>query len=259
MTSDSRDRAQTALGYLERAWSFEQSCEEETDSQLADMAKEGRSLIYNIGGGLEILSMMGSCFWGCNGEDHTVVYLCARAASNGHAAVRLLRMGYYDESLLLSRSIGETANLLALFCKDSKALAEYRQSQESWESAWQKFSPANVRKRLGDPPIDTHRYGSLSARSAHPRPDLNPQSFNLLKLPSTGMMFQQIGLLVSLNELVRPLAYACLSAVSLLDISDKVRQKILAEANDLLNRVGRLDLHGLEDMYKLIKIVNTDP
>ena len=105
--------------------------------------------------------------------------MCARAASNGHAAVRLLRMGYYDESLLLARSIGELANLLFLFHKDGTALEKYREARESWRKKWEQFTPATVRGKLQQPPIDSQRYRTLSARSAHAGPSLNPQSFNL--------------------------------------------------------------------------------
>ena len=259
MTEGGPNELLKGFEFLEHAWSLEDRCQVETDSHTADIGNGGRSRLDGIGTVLAYLSGMGSCFWGCSNKDHAVVYLCARAASNGHAAVRLLRMGYYDESLLLSRGIGEIANLLVLFCRNHTVLAEYRKSREGWEKAWRRFTPAEVRRRLKNPPIDTQRYYSLSARSAHARPDLKPQSFNFLGRPSTGMIFQQIGLLVCLNELIRPLTYSCLSAVSLLDIDDEVKRNIEASAEGLLNQVGQLDLSGLEEMYSLVTIVTDNP
>ena len=67
------------------------------------------------------------------------------------------------------------------------------------------------------------------------------------------MFFQDIGLLVCLNELVRPLAFACLAAVSLLDINDEVRQTIVESAKESLSLVGRLDSTSVEEMIDLAK------
>ena len=244
--------------FIRRVWELEDACQSVTDSFITDNDNEVQSRINGLGSVLEWLQKMGSCFWGCNDEDHAVVYLCARVASNGHSAMRLLRMGYYDESLLVSRGIGEIANLLALFSKDDSTLNEYRESRGSWESAWRKFGPGEVRRKLGIPPIDDRRYYALSARSAHARPDLSPQSFNFLKQPSVGTIFQQIGFLVSLNELVHSISHACIAASSLLNISDEVKQDAEHAARDLLDHKGKLDLGGLEEMYGLVTIVVED-
>ena len=157
MTEGGPNELLKGFEFLEHAWSLEDRCQVETDSHTADIGNGGRSRLDGIGTVLAYLSGMGSCFWGCSDKDHAVVYLCARAASNGHAAVRLLRMGYYDESLLLSRGIGEIANLLVLFCRNHTVLAEYRKSREGWEKAWRRFTPAEVRRRLKNPPIDTQK------------------------------------------------------------------------------------------------------
>ncbi len=251
MTEAGANEFPEGVDFLHRTWSLDDRCETETDSRIASMGEKAPDCFEEIGTVLSILDRMGSCFWKCSGGDHTIEYLCGRVSSNGRATVRLLRMGFYDESLLLSRSIGEIANVLVLFCKDGTALAEWR---ESWEMARKNFAPAEVSRRLEGltklpPPIDRERYYSLSARSAHPSPDLEPQSFNLLGVPSTGSRFQEIGFLVCLNELALPLAYSSLAAVLLLDLDDTVKERITSAAENALKQIGSVDLSGFKEIY----------
>jgi hypothetical protein len=50
----------------------------------------------------------------------------ARSVSFGRAAMRLAKLAFYDEALSIVRSIGEIANLLALFAPDKVALEEWK-------------------------------------------------------------------------------------------------------------------------------------
>ncbi len=263
MTNPDVSEPLTGTEFLKKVWILEDECTLATDSFIADMGVRLSTRFEGIGTVLYHLCRMGSCYWGCSGE-HTITYLCCLVSSNGHAAVRLLRMGYYDESLLLIRSIGEVANLLELFAKDSNALAKWRQARESQESVRKEFSPFEVRKRLeeltGDPPpVDKKRYSLLSERSVHAYPNMAPQSFNLLDAPTNGLVPQQIGLTVCLNELARSLAKACDAAIALFDFDDhKIKESIKASSDALSNEVGRLDLGGNEEMRSLITVVVQD-
>ena len=247
MTNANNIEPPEGVEFLKLTRKQENQCEAETDSRIPDMGTKAPAAFEGIGTVLSLLDRMASCFWRCGGGDHDIEYLCGRASSNGRAAMRLLRMGFYDESLVLSRNIGEIANLLFLFRMEGSAL-------EEWQESGKRLSPGEVRRRLAGltkltPPIDGKRYGTLSERTVHPDSGLKPQAFNLLGAPSTASIFQEWGLFVTLNELALPLAYSCLAGGLLLDLDDEVKERITAKAEDLLEQFGAIDLSEFEKIY----------
>ena len=251
MTNADSIEFREGLEFLKFTRDLESQCEDRTDSRIPSMGAKAPSCFEGIGTVLSLLDQMATCIWGFNGgdhdHDHDIEYLCGRVSSNGRAAMRLLRMGFYDESLVLSRNIGEIANLLLLFRMEGSAL-------EEWKEPGKIFTPAEVRHRLREltkrtPPIDGKRYRILSEQLVHPNRGLKPQAFNLLGLPSTGSLFQEIGLLVSLNELALPLVCSCFVGVLLLDLDDEVKEHITATAIDLLEQIGAAQLSELEEIY----------
>ena len=239
--------------FIKFSKSIEDRCQDETESRIWDIGNKAPDCYEGVGTVLSYLDRMGSCHWGCHGNDHSIQYLCGAVSSNGRAALRLIQMGFYDESLLIVRHIGEVANLLALFRMDGSNF-------EEWNLFQKRFTPAEVRARLKsltnlEPPIDGERYSALSHRFVHPNAELRSQFFNLVGVPTTGGKLQEAGLLVTLNELALPLAYACIAGALILNISDDLTRDIEAAAEHLLEQVGEVDLAGFE---KILGATQTD-
>jgi hypothetical protein len=201
---------------------YEDKCERRTERRLPRMGKKAPACYEYLGQVLAYADMIGSCVYGCPGpseQAHALWYLVARTSSFGRAALRLAKMGFYDEALIIVRSIGEIANLVSLFSSAPEAIDEWKKSDRA--SRIREFSPARVRKRIvslgGEAIMDETNYAALCEVSTHPVPDLRPQSFNHAGRSMTGgVHVQEAGFLVILNEtalvtslLVAPAAELC--------------------------------------------------
>ncbi len=180
---------------------YEDKCQKHTDRTLPRMGKKAPLCYEHLGQVLAYADMIGSCTLGCPGpsyEAHAVWYLVARASSFGRAALRLAKMGFYDEALNLVRSVGEIANLFALFNVAPEVIEEWKSSNRAYRL--QNLSPAKIRRRLvalnHAPVMDEDKYASLCEVSTHPVPELRPQRFNHAGRSMTGgMHFQEAGFL----------------------------------------------------------------
>src|SRR5262245_13348972 len=101
------------LEFLKLASEQEDSCEKHSHTRLLQMGHKAPQCLENLGTVLSLLDRAASCFWGCHEGDHLIEYLAGRVAASARASLRLLYFGFYDESLSITRSIGEAANLLA--------------------------------------------------------------------------------------------------------------------------------------------------
>jgi hypothetical protein len=149
-----------------------------TDRWLAKRSKETLKLLpkrlgkrapntYDLLGRMIVRAdNMGCCFFGCPGSSqqaHTVQYLCARSSSFARSALKLATMAFYDEALVLVRSLAEIANLVALFHFDKASLQEWKTA--SRKDRRDRFSPVAVRMRLeksnGIVMVDEDKYRKL--------------------------------------------------------------------------------------------------
>lgn len=241
--------------FLKMVWDIEDTNERKTDELIPSLGSKAPKCWNEVGTVLSLLDRMASCWWGCRGGDHVVEYLCGRVVSNGRAALRLLRFGFYDEALSLCRSMGEVANLLHLFSKDDAAL-------QGWKSASPKkrrtnFRPSDVRKKLeeNDMPIFIGRdhYGLLSERSVHVHPHTKPQAYNILGIPSVSVHVQHGGLLVCLNEMVLPLAISSTFGAILIGLDKSVKDRIVASAENLLRYWGKATIENIDEYYDNVR------
>src|SRR3989442_10053016 len=90
--------------FFKRTWEFEDKCEAETDKAIPAMGVKAPQALSTMGRLLAYLDAIASCAWGCPGGDHAIERLIFRACNRARGAVRLLRLGFYDESLMLSRA-----------------------------------------------------------------------------------------------------------------------------------------------------------
>jgi len=127
--------------FLDLLVTQEERCMADTTSQIRSLGKTTPKTIENLGTVLSLLDRVGSCYWGCAGGDHVPEYVTARCASTARASLRLLYHGYYDESLSLTRSLAEAANLLFLFFSDPSA---FRASPGGSQSVTQHFLVGRV-------------------------------------------------------------------------------------------------------------------
>lgn len=214
--------------YFDIVRSSEGKCSSHTMCRFLQV-DEGLSHFDCICAACSILDDMASCLWHCERGDHSVEYLCGKVCSHSKAALCLIRNGYYDEALALCRIIGETANLLCLFCADRQELKKWRSLEE--ERQYAKFKPNSVRDRLKNmgitnPPINRERYKELSTRSVHASPRARPNEHNDSNTPVLGSILQEKGLKLGLSELARLLCLATFFGSKLLRLPDTPKQII---------------------------------
>lgn len=243
------------LDFLRLVLEQEDQCEEHTRQRLIEMGEKAPQCLEHLGSVLSLLDRAASCFWECRGGDHIVEYLAGRVSSSARAALRLLYFGFYDESLLLTRGIGEVANLLFLFMKDSQVLGEWQRSSK--KERLNGFTPVKIRLRLealGIPvPIDEHRYTRLCEIAAHVTPQTKPQAHNPFGMPFNGAYFQEAGVLVSLNELAAATALVTVPLPQLLNLDEEKRKYFREAALKLLQFVGAVNVLSVQDIWEQIQ------
>lgn len=198
-----------------------------------------------------------------------IKYLAGRSLASSLGSLRLAFAGYYDESLGLTRSVGEIANLLALFAADASTLTSWRTATRSQRRG--NFGPEAVRRRLKDlgapQPISKERYEALCELATHVTPNTRPQAHNPLLMPILGGHFQQTGYILALNELAIPVAFVGLIAADLLNAGESIRGRFrqarlaLAESIGGVNVIDgypRLNTETITEIKRLIETVPLD-
>jgi hypothetical protein len=239
-----------------------------TDKQLEVRSKETSKLLpknlgkkapvcYEMLGRLIMRAdLMGCCFFGCPGgtrEAHTLQYLSARSSSFARGALKLATLAFYDESLVLVRSLAEIANLLSLFYFEAPSLAEWKTA--SRRERLGRFSPSAVRRRLenadGVVMATEDHYRKLCELSTHPVPELHPQAFNEFQRGMTGgIVAQPAGFLVTLNETTGFLAcIVCLEAL-LLKIPKSAFQLARKDCVAALEAAGGVNVSTIGDLFR---------
>lgn len=245
------------LEFLKLAAEQEDACEKHSRTRLLKMGQKAPECLENLGTVLSLLDRVASCFWGCRGGDHLVEYLAGRVSASARSSLRLLYFGFYDESLSITRGIGEAANLLFLFMKDIQIFEEWRLSSK--KERLSNFSPVKVRlhlERLGLPvPIDEARYSQLCEIATHVTPQTKPQAHNPpLGMPLIGGYFQEGGGLVALNELAAATSLATIALPKLLNLQEDKQKRICEVCLVLLKSVGGVNVLTVKDMWQ--KVLN---
>lgn len=242
---------------LRRIGRFENRCQRETEKRLPRMGKNAPKCYEHLAQILAYADMIGSCTFGCpdksSVEAHAVPYLAARASSFGRASLRLAKMGFYDEALALVRSIGEMANLLALFVAVPKVVEEWKKSDTLYRV--EKLSPGKIRKRLRElgrePIVDDKVYWKLCEVSTHPVPELRPQQFNHAGRPIVGgVIFEAPGFLVVLNELAWPISFLTVFLAKICKVPEEKLKDIRESCIKCAASVGRINITTVREMLE---------
>jgi hypothetical protein len=152
---------------------------------------------------------------------------------------------------MLSRGIGEIANLLWLFQSDRPQLQVWQKA--SRKERLSSFGPAAVRKRLEalqkmGPPIDNLRYQKLCEVGTHPVPGLAPSHYSATGRPLLTGIFQPVGVYVATTELAFSVAM-CAVPISTLVLKDKNARQALFDASITLTRsLGAFTVLNYEEL-----------
>ena len=239
-------------GILQATSQLEDRCDKQTIKSLPKMGKRALLCYEHIGQIVGYAEQIGTCVYGCpgeSGEAHAVLYLVARASSFARAALRLARMGFYDEALIVIRSLGEIANLFCLFVVEPTSIEEWKKSDLAYRL--KRLSPGKIRRRieaLGEsPPITAEKYAALCEVSTHAVPDLRPQNFNHMGRSTTGgIFFQEAGMLVVLNELAETISLLVMLATRVCDVPAETQKEIWGACAKCLLSVGKIDLLNVQ-------------
>jgi hypothetical protein len=216
--------------------------------------ESGERLPASVAGLGTILSQIyrvACCAWGCQGGDHQIEWLTGRVVNQAMSAYRLIRAGYYDESLVLTRGIGEIANLLWLFMSDPNALSDWKSA--SRRDRLNKFGPGGVRQLLRKlinigPPIDEDRYRKLCEIGTHPVPAFAPGHFTGSGRPILGVLLQPVGVYVSITELAFAVAMCAVAIAKLSGIGKEQRDEIKSSAITLTRSLGAFTILNYPDL-----------
>ena len=222
--------------FLHAVLQFTSQCEQLTDKFLASESPHGPIQTHEyLGTLLSLLDRASSCWWGCRKGDHVGEMLVGRCCSYGLCAFKLARSGFYDESVSLSRTVGEITNLAVLFLKDPDTLRDWKSADE--RTRRNKYSPFEVRRAIEAKnfpvPIDHSRYGQLSAKAVHVSPNILPQMYNAERHAKTGGYFQEAGLCFCLAEIGYPLSILGLCAIELCGLADDKSARVSKATEEL--------------------------
>jgi hypothetical protein len=204
----------------------EDRCERYSAEQLPRMGQKAPACYEMMGRCLGLLDAFPSCAWKCSKGDHILERLVVRANNSARGALRLALMGFYDESLTLTRSVGEIANLLSLFSERRELFDRWKTLDE--RSRRREFRPIKVRlalEEVGTPiRVSTSAYGELSSRAVHVNPGTAPQTFDLQDRAKGASYYQDAGLLVCLNELAQALTFITYASAQLSHLETSYRK-----------------------------------
>ena len=235
------------LRFLRDMRRLEERCSRQTWKALPKTGKQAPRCLKALGELLSLTYRASSCYWGCAGPDHTLNHLAVRVAATASASLRCMAAGYYDESLALTRSVGELANLIILFSEVPDQFEEWRKAKRS--ERLDRFSPYKVRLALEQnaayTPIDKDRYAALSESGVHATPAMVPGGHNPARRSVLGHIFQLPGAILATTELAIATAPAAHKLSRLLDLEADVRASFDEATRDLIEGLPGIDISNV--------------
>ena len=229
MTEDDHAKFPEGSAFLELQRAAFDSAEAFTRAFSASAGAKLPATVENFGSVLSIMYRTACCAWGCNGGDHQLEWLVGRVVNQANAAYQLIQCASYDESLVLTRGIGEIANLLWLFQEFPAELKNWQATDK--RTRLQSYGPAAVRKKFEGskkigPPIDNDRYQRLCEVGTHPVPALAPSHFTGSGRPVLSGMVQHGGIYVCTTELGYATAMCGVATSTIVLKDERARQKL---------------------------------
>lgn len=241
---------ETGLEFLARLEKEADRNSGQTDAFAEQFGVALPATLERLGLVLKSLYYAACCAWGCRGGDHQVEWLTGRVVNQAMGSYRLIRAGFYDESLALTRGIGELANLLWLFLDENEM---HRWMAAERRERLQQFSPSAVRRKLAassttGPPISEERYRRLCEVATHPVPDLPPGQFTGTGRPILGHLLQVPGVLVAATELGFSVSVCAHPLSTLLGLSEERAVQLRGLAIELISSLGSFNILNYEEL-----------
>lgn len=233
LTLDQDEKFPTAQEFLERLQGDAELSSLSVDASIRQWLPVTTSELGTL---VSLFYRAACCAWGCKGGDHQVERLASRVVNHSMSSYRLIRAGYYDESLVLIRGVGEITNLLWLFHKEPNELVAWKSTSRGDRLKF--FGPSAVRKKIGNPPIDEDRYQRLCEVGAHPVPGFAPNHYEGNGRPHLGVEVQPIGVHVCIAELCLAVALCARPIGNLLGLEVERQKQIIAAASRLVRSLG---------------------
>lgn len=201
-----------------------------------------------LGDLLGMLYELAVCGYGCHGGDHKIEYITGRTYNLAISSLKLLRLGHYDESLSLIRSISEIVNLLFLFGIDPKAYNEWIKCSQ--KDRIQKFGPGKVRARIvkvgPEPPVSQEYYSKLCETGVHVTPDTVPSGYNEHKLALVGGIVIEYAPTAILNDLTNNVFCTVLMASRNI-LAKEEFMELIDKLKQYTEKIGELTIANLDD------------
>lgn len=249
------------LDFLHTIRQLEDRCVDETWAVLPQTGKQVPRCLAALGDLLSLTYQASSCYWGCSGPEHSVNHLAVRVASASAASLRCLACGYYDESLVLTRCVGELANLLLLFVRRPEKFLAWKRAAQSERR--KHFSPVAVRFALEGmgvkPPIDQARYAAITETGVHITPDTTPQAHNPRGRAVLGQIFQLPGAIMALTELSIATSVAAHSASRLLELPEDVVAEFDRRTHAVIEGLPGIDIMNVRDLLRSLQHGGNSP
>lgn len=195
-------------------------------------ASIGNDFVLNLA--VETLFDFATCRSQCRGGDHIIENLLGRIVNQAIGGIMLDAGGLHDEALGMVRSIGEAANLLALF--RVKPISYKKWATASEIERRRDFSPVKVRIVIEEAnlipiPMDKNAYDRMCDKYIHVNPSTSPNSHNKDGIRNVGGNVQFLGSVDFHQELSYTVMQAAMLAASILN-----RPEQLKELTQLLNK-----------------------
>ena len=180
-----------------------------------------------LGISLSTLYEAATCHRGCKGVGHIFERLSAKAYNLACSAYILTLNGFYDEALIIIRSVGELTNLISLSFVDSESFQNWLNADSN--SRKKNFGPYKVRmllephKDVGFLIADQHWYGALSEDYCHIKPDVKPNNHNDSRSIAGGL-YQKDGVEKALDTLCNVVIPTAIMISKRMDFDDKFEE-----------------------------------
>ena len=177
---------------------LEQIHRAETTVLLKHNFKDARLL----GTALSALLEVSTCHRSCRGGTHVLESLAGRTYNVACSAFSLITLGFYDEAMVLVRSLGEITNLLSLSVYNEEMWHRWLSADK--KTRLNEFAPAKVRNLIGSNnvmPMKRDWYSDLCEKYVHITPDTRPNRHSDEICGSVGGFVQDKGLNESLGHL----------------------------------------------------------
>jgi hypothetical protein len=186
------------IGHLQLLSQINRANRRESDELLKAHLDDLRLL----GTALSAIYQAATCHRKCWATGHVLEIIGGRIYNLACAAYSLICIGFYDEALNLTRSIGEAANLVSLSTHNKDKFKEWVHSSKEIRLA--KFSPAKIRKLIGNEDhilMDGDWYAELCEAVTHITPSVSPNFHADLNRAMCGGAPNETALAKSLGQL----------------------------------------------------------